>query len=177
MLKRLKSKIAYRSKWMTVRDDDVLYQNGQKGMFNVIERRDFSLIVPFEKPHLYLVKQFRYPIGQETWEFPHGRDQNNSQMDPLEVAKLELREETGFKGQLWEKIGYFHVAPGYSTQGFTIFFVTGLKAGKQQLETSEADMVMEKFTINQFEEMVTSGKITDAITISVFVLLKIKALI
>ncbi len=161
---------------MTVREDDVLFPNNHKGIYGVVEKDDFVLIVPFDGIHFILVKQYRYPIKQYSWEFPQGKHEDGSHIDPEKLAKLELKEETGVTAKSIKKIGFFHEAPGYANQGFSLFLAQGLDFKKQALEDTE-DIQYGKFTVTQFENMILNSEITDAPTISAFGLLKVKKII
>lgn len=162
---------------MTVNEDQVEFENGHQGIYGIVLKDDFALIVPFDREHFYLVKQFRYAIQKDSWEFPQGKHEGDSSIDPTQLAKSELKEETGLLSNDIQEIGFFHEAPGYCNQGFHIFLAQDLHNGKQELEETEADLKVKRVTVNQFEEMVKNGEITDAPTISAFGLLKIKGII
>lgn len=67
---------------------------------------------------LILVKQFRSPFDDYLIEIPAGKLKENE--DPIECAKRELLEETGFIGNI-EKIGEFSTSPGFSNEKIHIF--------------------------------------------------------
>jgi 8-oxo-dGTP pyrophosphatase MutT (NUDIX family) len=177
MIKQIGTKNVYQNKWMTVREDQVEFAGGQKGIYGVVEKIDFALTVPFDGQHFYLVKQFRYPIQKFSWEFPQGMYEDTPEMDPMELAKRELKEETGLLAQKITEIGYFAEAPGYSNQYFHLFLATEFTQGEQQLEVSEQGMEVGKFSVTQFEEMVANGELLDAPTVSAYGLLKAKKII
>lgn len=177
MIKQLSSKKVYENKWMKVREDEVEFQNGVKGVYGVVEKPDFALIVPFEKGSFYLVRLYRYPVKGVFWEFPQGAHEEDPDIDPAELAAKELEEETGLAANKIESIGYLCEAYGYSNQGFHIFLAQGLKRGKQKLELGEQDIVVERFTVKQFERMVGEGDIRDVSTVSAYGLLKMQKVV
>lgn len=172
MIKQLSTKTVYKNKWMKVREDDVEFPNGSKGIYGVVEKPDFVMVVPYENNGFYLVKQFRYPVGKSYWEFPQGSYENNPNIDPIELAKGELEEETGLIAGKIKKIGYLYLAYGYCNQGFHIFLVENFEKREQKLEESEQGMEMSFFTVIQFEQMIAKGEIMDAPSISAYGLLK-----
>ena len=64
-----------------------------------------------EKRRILLVRQYRLPAGKYLWELPAGRLDPGEQ--PLQAAKRELAEETGYKARKWTKLASFWVSPGY----------------------------------------------------------------
>ena len=72
-----------------------------------------------EHERILLVKQFRLPAEQDLWELPAGRLDPGE--EPLEAAKRELREETGFAATDWTALATFWPSPGYVDEKMTIF--------------------------------------------------------
>lgn len=177
MIKQLSTKTVYKNKWMKVREDDVEFPNGSKGIFGVVEKPDFAMIIPLDKNGFHLVKQYRYAVGESYWEFPQGSYEDNASIDPAELARAELKEETGLIAAKMTKVGYLYEAYGYCNQGFHIFLAEQFQQGSQQLEESEQGMVTKFFTISEFEKMISTGEITDAPSISAYGLLKAQKII
>ena len=89
-------RIVYENRWMRVREDEIRRRDGSSGIYGVVEKPDFVVIVPLEDDgRLHLVQQFRYPVQGRYWEFPQGSWEQAPGADPMEVARGELREETG----------------------------------------------------------------------------------
>lgn len=176
MTKQLSSKTVYQNPWMVVREDEVEFPNGHRGIYGVVEKTDFALIIPFDGTHFHLVKQYRYPTEQDSIEFPQGKHESDRQMDPTDLAKAELQEETGLVAKKMEHLGFFHEAPGYSNQGFHIFLATKLTKGETHLDITETGLETLTLTPHEFERAVINGKITDSPTISAYGLWKIKNL-
>lgn len=162
---------------MKVREDGVQFANGSKGIFGVVEKPDFAMVIPFDGKGFHLVKQYRYPVGKSFWEFPQGSYEDSPEINPAELAKGELKEETGITAKKTTKIGYLYEAYGYCNQAFHIFLAENFEVGKQDLEESEQDMETSYFTILQLEEMILKGEIADAPTISAYGLLKAQRVI
>ncbi len=114
-----------------------------------------------EKDRILLVKQFRLPAGKELWELPAGRlDPGES---PLQAAKRELREETGYRAKTWVKLATFWASPGYVAEKMTIFLATELTAGEQEPMDDER-IGTQWFSKKELSEAIRSGKIADAKT-------------
>src|SRR6267142_2955820 len=88
--------VVYENRWMRVREDTIRRRDGSNGIYGVVEKPDFVVIIPVEDDgRLYLVEQFRYPVKGRYWEFPQGSWEQIEGADPLEMALGELREESG----------------------------------------------------------------------------------
>lgn len=177
MIKQLSSKIVYQNKWMTVREDEVEFQNKQKGIYSVVDTNDFAMIAPFDKGIFTLVKLYRYPTKQIGWEFPAGSVEKKEGESKEEAAKRELKEETGLTAGTIKQIGFIHSANGFCSNGGYIFLATNLKKEAQHLDSAELGMKLGYFSQKELEEMIIKGEITDSPTISTYGLLKIKKII
>jgi len=97
---------------MVVREDRIRRADGSAGIFGVIDKPDYALIVPVDGDRLHLVEQFRYTLGLRRWEFPQGTAPNRVDTDPLELARRELREETRLRAAALIPLGMLDTAPG-----------------------------------------------------------------
>lgn len=94
-IKTLSSKVVYENKWMRVREDAIERPSGQQGIYSVMEKPDFTVVIPVQDGYVYMVEQYRYPVEKRQLEFPQGTWEENGQADPAELAAGELQEETG----------------------------------------------------------------------------------
>src|SRR5882672_43875 len=114
-----------------------------------------------DRKRILLVRQYRLPARQSLWELPAGRlDEGET---PLQAAKRELAEETGYRARKWKKLVSFYPSPGYVGEKMTIFLATGLTAGKPQPMDDER-IEARWFQAAEIERMLRSGKISDGKT-------------
>ncbi|MGF1694461.1 NUDIX hydrolase [Vibrio lamellibrachiae] len=177
MIKTISSTEKYRNKWITVKEDVIERPSGAEGLYGVVEKNDFAAILAIEKGCIHLVEQYRYPIKQRSLEIPMGAWSDKPDAEPLQLAIGELQEETGYKANTIEKIGFHHVDNGCTTQGCHMFFATDLEFVGKNLDAEEEDLVSLKLTLDDFEEKIISGQILDACTIAAYGLAKLKGLI
>jgi 8-oxo-dGTP pyrophosphatase MutT (NUDIX family) len=170
----LGSRIVYRNNWMTVREDAIRRRDGSTGIYGVIDKPDFVVVVPLHaNGSLQLVQQFRYPIGARCWEFPSGT-WGPTGTDPALIAQHELQEETGFTAATLTHAGYLHGDFGTINQGYDIFLATGLTDCAAAPEPEEQDIVSRAFSRTEFEAMLLDGTITAAMVAACFGLLRLR---
>ena len=91
----LSSRIAYENRWLRVREDIIRRADGSDGLYGVVERSEFVVVVALQDGALTLVEQFRYPVRRRLWELPMGMWEERPSTAPEALAAAELREETG----------------------------------------------------------------------------------
>lgn len=167
------SRIAYENPWLRVREDRIIRPGGKPGLYGVIERRDFAVVVPRQGGRLTLVQQYRYPMGERLWEFPQGVSEPDDP-DLLACAARELREETGLAATDLLDCGRVYLAAGICTQAYSVVLATGLTAGAHAREASEEDLVVDDFPLAEVEAMLRDGVIRDATSLAAFGLLRLQ---
>ncbi|MDA3643290.1 NUDIX hydrolase [Saccharopolyspora indica] len=170
-MEQMSSREVYGNPWMSVREDGVRRADGSEGIYGVVDKPDFALVIPLDGDRLHLVEQYRYPLGLRRWEFPQGTAPGRLDVDPIELAARELREETGLRAANLVDLGTLDVAPGMSSQRGRVFLATGLTSGAHEREHEEQDMRAAWFARAEFEKMVAADEITDAQSIAAYALL------
>ncbi|MCU1668655.1 MAG: hydrolase [Blastococcus sp.] len=168
------SREIYRNAWIRVREDQVERQDGSTGVYGVIERDDFALVLPAERDGFWLVEQFRQPLGRRSWEFPQGTWGQGNGGTAEELARAELAEETGLRAAELRRLGHLDLAPGLSTQAFDVWLATGLTAGPTAREATEADMRQVFVTGQELRDMIRDGRFTDGPSLAAYSLLLIE---
>jgi len=169
------SREVYANPWMTLREDTFRRPDGGEGLYGVVDKPDYALVVPLDGDRVGLVEQYRYPIGLRRWEFPQGTAPDRAEMPAEELAARELREETGLTAGTWTYLGLLDVAPGVSSQRGRAFLATDLTAGEPDREDTEADMRFSWITRAEFERRARAGEITDAQSLAAYALLLLRS--
>jgi 8-oxo-dGTP pyrophosphatase MutT (NUDIX family) len=162
------SREVYRNPWIRVREDDVELADGTTGVYGVVERPHFALVLPWEADGFWLVEQFRYPLGRRAWEFPQGTWSAGHDGSAAELARAELAEETGLRAGELHRLGHLDLAPGLSTQEFDVWLATDLTRGPVDREPTEADMVHAFVPETDLREMVRDGRFTDGPSLAAY---------
>ena len=158
---KISSKTLYKGV-LNVKLDTVKLPNGKSASRIYFEHRGASGILPIEDGCVYLVQQYRYPIGKETWEIPAGKREKGQTF--LQCARAELKQETGLSAKSMKEILVFNPCNAFSDEVQHLYVATGLSRGKGCLDEDEFINV-QKFSLKKAYQMIKNGQITDAKTI------------
>lgn len=173
-MKQITSIEVYRNRWMSVREDTTELGDGSRGIYGVVDKPDFAIVVPYADRGFWLVEQYRYPVQRRAWEFPQGSwgtERGGSQED---LARTELREETGISAVDMLHLGHCFAAYGFSSQGFDVYLATSLTLDHPDREQTEQDMTHAWVTEEELREMIQAGDVVDAATITAYALFRIQ---
>ena len=172
-VRTLASGVIYSDPWIRLRKDEIERRDGSRGMYAVIDKDDFALIIAAENGGFHLVEEYRYPIGRRSWSFPQGGFPHEASGTPEELAALELAQETGLRASKLAPLGRLSTAHGMCSQYGYYFLATGLAAGDPDREVEEQDMRHAWVERAEFEEMTRDGRIVDDSTLAAYALLLI----
>ena len=168
-MKITSSREVYQCKLFTVTEDEA--SDPRKGfeMKRSIVRHPGSAVMMAvdERKRILLVRQYRLPANGNLWELPAGRLDPGEK--PLQAARRELAEETGYRARTWQKLVSFWASPGYVQEKMTIFVATDLTEG-QATPMDDERIETRWFTRNEIAKMIDSGQIEDGKTLVGFLL-------
>ncbi|MET8796503.1 NUDIX hydrolase [Nocardia sp. NPDC004568] len=173
-IKTLSSRVVYRNPWLSLREDRIERADGSPGLYSVIDKPDFALVIPWENDGFHLVEQYRYPVRARSWEFPSGAFPEGVTGSPEELAAAELAEETGFTAGRLERLGRLHCANAMTGEGCHVFLATELTPGEPNRESTEQDMRQRWFPASEVEAMLRAGVLTDGPSMAAYLLLKLR---
>jgi ADP-ribose pyrophosphatase len=171
-IRTLSSREIYRNPWLSLREDQIERDNGAKGIYSVVDKEDCAVIIPIEGDTVYLIEQFRYTIQQRALELPQG-GWETPDIDPEELARGELQEETGLVAASMTYLGALWIAYGFARQKQHVYLATGLTHAAVDPDPEEHDLVLKTASIAEFEQMLLDGTIQDACTIAAWALYKL----
>jgi ADP-ribose pyrophosphatase len=164
MIKKISSRQVYRNPWTSVREDVIERANGQRGIYGVVDKDPASIIIPLdvtaEGEFVYLIEQFRYTVGGRHWEFPQG-GWETAEVVPEELARGELKEETGLTAEQMTQLSTLQVAYGVMNQKQHVFLAEGLTMGEAAPDAEESDLRVRRVSVAELEEMIVDGTIVD----------------
>jgi 8-oxo-dGTP pyrophosphatase MutT (NUDIX family) len=169
------SRTVYENRWMRLREDETVLPDGSPGIYAVVEKGPAAVIVALDGADVWLVEQYRHPVGERFWELPQGAWEDAADATPEDVARGELAEETGLRAGTMEHLGRLFFAYGISDQRFDVWLATDLTQGEQALEHTEQGLEVGRFALAEVEAMMLDGRIADAATVAALGLVRLRA--
>lgn len=161
-MKIISSKEITRNRIFSVSEEHAVDPGGFEIRRSIVHHRGSAVMMPVdEKKRILLVRQFRLPAKRYLWELPAGTLDPGEK--PLQTAKRELVEETGYRAKKWKKMAEFYPSVGFLAEKMTIYLATELTAGEAKPMDDERIQI-KWFTAKEVEAMLLNGKIMDAKT-------------
>lgn len=161
--KKVTRKEIYNGRVIDVVCDSIILNDGSSSKREVVlHPGGVVILAQDENDEIYMVRQYRYAIGQEIYELPAGRLEKNE--DPFECAKRELEEECGLVANIWHNLGFIYSSPGILSEKLYLYKATDLKRTKQNLDEGEF-LSVHKFKYETILKMIKENKINDAKTL------------
>ena len=115
MEKTLKSERVFDGKLLKVDRLEVKLDNGKKSVREIVRFPEVVVVIAADdKRNILCVKQFRKPVEGDLLEAIAGKVDAGE--TPVEAAKRELMEETGYEAKTMVEMGTTYPTPGYSTE-------------------------------------------------------------
>jgi ADP-ribose pyrophosphatase len=158
-------KEVYDNPWIKLTEYQVINPSGNPGIYGKIHFKNYAIgVLPLDDDlNTYLVGQYRFPLGQYSWEMPEGGGPLG--IDPLDSAKRELLEETGLKADTWIEIQRLHLSNSVSDELSILYLARGLQQFDAEPEDTE-QLIVKKLPFETVYQMVCNGEITDSMTVA-----------
>ena len=149
----------YEGKILNIELDQVTLPNGHQTELEMIHHPGAAAVVPLlEDGRVVLIYQYRYAAGGYIYEIPAGKLDPGE--DPVDCAKRELKEETGYTAGRYRKLVSFLTTPGFCDEIIHVYLAESLIPGDQKLEAGEV-LEIKKFPFKKSLEMIEQGLIKD----------------
>lgn len=143
-------------------------RTGREHEFFIVDAPDWCNIVPLTRDgRVVMVRQRRHGIGQETLELPGGMiDPDDA--SPLEAARRELLEETGYRAEKVEAIGSIAPNPAMMTNRCWSFLARDVEqVADLDLDGGEdIDVVLVPYA--EIPAMIARGEIAHSLVVVAF---------
>jgi 8-oxo-dGTP pyrophosphatase MutT (NUDIX family) len=161
--RRVRSRIAYENAWISVRHDDVIRPDGQSGIYGVVQFRNVAVgVVALDADErVLLVGQYRYTLDAYSWEIPEGGVPADEA--PLDGARRELAEETGFEAAEWRELVRFATSNSVTDEVGVLYVARRLTPGTPRPDATE-ELALRWVTLDEAVAMIDAGEMTDAMS-------------
>jgi ADP-ribose pyrophosphatase len=159
----LSSSVAWQGAFLKVLDDTVRLPDGSQARREYIAHPGAVIIVPMLDDNTYVLeRQYRYPLHRHFIEFPAGKIDAGE--PPIETAKRELKEETGYEAEEWQHLALTHPCIGYSNEIIELYVARGLRQTGAELDAGE---FLEVITMSRQDLLanIRKGVVTDTKTV------------
>ena len=170
---KLNSEQIYEGRVISLRRDEVLCPNGQKSIREVVSHLGGVGILIKVGDKFIIEKQFRYALGKEIYELPAGKLEKGE--EPLEAAKRECLEETGYRPLEMIHLGDSYPTGGYSSEVIHLYYCPKAVKEARHLDSDE-NIELIYLSLEEIEKMIAENTIKDSKTVSAIYLYKSKIL-
>ena len=150
-----------------MREDVIERANGERGIYGVIDKDPACIVIPLDATpageFIYLVEQYRYTIRARCMELPQG-GWERPDADLEEMARGELREETGLTAARMTLLATLQIGYGVMNQTQAVFLAEELTQGEHERDAEESDLEVHRMSVAEFEAMLLDGRIVDNCT-------------
>lgn len=159
----VKKREVYRGRSVNFRVDRVRLPNGKQADREFLDHPGAVGVVPIlPGGHVLMVKQFRYPVGEVTYELPAGKLDKGE--DPLACVRRELQEETGYTAKSVKPLIRYWPTPAFADELLHLFIARGLAPGRMTPDEDEF-VAPEAVPVAQALRWIFSGRIKDSKTV------------
>jgi len=164
MEKLVSSRRIYDGRVINLRVDQVELPDGSLHQREIVEHPGAVAILPIlDDGRILLIRQYRHAVGETLLEIPAGTLAEGE--EPIECARRELLEETGYAAESICELFKCYLAPGYSSERIHIYQASKLRMTGSRRDTDEY-IELEPVTIHDAESMIRKRQIQDAKTIA-----------
>ncbi len=162
-MKTFSSERIYSGRVLNLRVDQISQPRGEgRRNVEVIEHAGGVVVIARPAPReIVLVKQYRHAVGTELWEVPAGMIERGE--PPIETARRELLEETGYRAERLRFLWSIYTTPGFCEERIYFFAAEGLTPGVAEPEEDE-EFEIRTWSIDDAWVLVENDELRDAKT-------------
>lgn len=173
---RISGELVYEGKILDLEVDRVRLPSGGETVREVVRHLGAVVVLPLHEDRtIELVRQFRYPMTEVLLELPAGKLDPDE--DPLDCARRELAEETGWKPVEIHQLGSFYTTPGFSDEVIHAFLATPLESAPEVAQDPDEAIDNVTMTVEEAMAACRDGAIRDSKTIATLLLARLNGLI
>lgn len=148
-------------------DTAISPRTGKAHDFYVIDTRDWATVIPLTpRSEVVMVRQFRHGVKEVTMETPGGLVEQGD--TPLEAARRELLEETGYRANDLELLGELHPQPALFNNRFFVYLGRYVEEVAPPRQDEGEDLEVIQVPLRDIPGMIRRGEIRHALVLAAF---------
>ncbi len=161
----LSTRLEFENPWFTITTHDTIAPDGSRPHYGKISFKNRAVaVIPLDdEQHTWLVGQWRFPLGEYSWEVPMGGAPREEDLEA--AARRELLEETGVTTTRLRLIMKLHTSNSVTDEEGYVFLAEGLAMGTPQFDETE-QLAIRRLPFSEALAMAMDGRITDGISVA-----------
>jgi ADP-ribose pyrophosphatase len=158
------SESIFKGKIISLQVDEVTLPSGKTATREIIRHPGAVAVFALLNDTMIVVEQYRKPLERSQVEIPAGKLESGE--NPLDAARRELEEETGYRSDSdsVRLISSFATSPGFADEIVHLYLAENLTKGEARPDEDEF-LDCEALTLEQAKQYIKEGRICDAKTI------------
>jgi 8-oxo-dGTP pyrophosphatase MutT (NUDIX family) len=162
--KVLASREVYDNPWISVTEHRIEKPRGGEGIYGVVHFKNRAVgVVPYQNGYVWLVGQYRFPLGRYSWEIPEGGAPAHE--SPEDCARRELAEETGLVAGRLDHLLTMHLSNSVTDEVAHLYLARDLTPGSSSPEDTEV-LALRRMPLDEVHALIQQGVITDVLTVT-----------
>jgi ADP-ribose pyrophosphatase len=158
----VKTEPIFQGKIISLQVDHVRLPNGETATREIVKHPGAVAVLAIVDDKMLVVEQYRKPLEKSQIEIPAGKLDPGE--DPLEAAKRELEEETGYRAGSIRHVCSFFTSPGFADEILHLYVAEELVKGEARPDEDEF-LECDAITLEQAQQYIRERRISDAKTI------------
>jgi len=171
----LSSKLVWEGPLFRVLRDTIVEPTGLRTERDIIRHNGSVVILAVDRssskknPWIVMERQYRHAANQFLWELPAGKLEEGE--DPLEGAKRELAEETGYEARKWRPLVTYYASPGFLGEAMLVYLAEDLATyAGHALPDEDERIELRLVRLSEVLKMIEKGAIHDGKTLNAVLL-------
>lgn len=160
----LRTEPIFQGQIISLQVDTVRLPDGREATREIVKHPGAVAVLALlgDKEKMLVVEQYRKPLNKSQVEIPAGKLDPGE--DPMDAARRELEEETGYRCASLRHLSSFYTSPGFADELLHLYIAEGLERGQANPDDDEF-LECSAITLEEAERLIREAHISDAKTV------------